>query len=172
MKMGLNIGSGERRFTSTPQVEWVNIDKVSRPGEEPDIVCDGTALPYADESVDYVVLHHVLEHFGCGEGRGLIEEARRVLRSHGSLLVFVPDLRALARRWLEGGLTTQIYVTNLYGAYRGDEESRHKWGFDRDSLREFLRSVDWWRVGDYDWRGIPGSDCAKDFWILGVECEK
>jgi hypothetical protein len=95
------------------------------------------------------------------------------LKPGGSLLVFVPDLRALAKRWLEGGLTTQIYVTNLYGAFLGHEEDRHKWGFDRQSIEDFLRSSSPWReVTPFDWRQIPGADCAKDFWILAMEAVK
>ncbi len=169
--IGLNVGSGQRRFTCTPEVRWINIDKISRPGMEPDVVCDGAHLPYHDSSVDYFVLHHVLEHFGCGEAESLIDEAFRVLKPGGSLLVFVPDLRALAKRWLDGGLTTQIYVTNLYGAYMGNEEDRHKWGFDWQSLSHFLVGKRAWRhIDEFDWRTIPGADLAQDFWIIGMEC--
>lgn len=172
--IGLNVGSGERRFASGPFAQWINVDKESRPGEEPDLVADGANLTTVpNSSVDYYVLHHCLEHEGCGEGDGLIREAHRVLRPGGSLLVFVPDLRALALKWLNGGLSTQIYVTNLYGAYRGDESSRHKWGFDADSLREtLLAPVQWKAVTPFDWRTIPGASFARDFWILGAECVK
>lgn len=173
MKLGLNVGSGQRRFTSTDEVIWTNVDKISRPGHEPDLVCDGAHLPHCDETVDYFVLHHVLEHFGCGEAEGLIKEAYRVLKPGGSLLVFVPNLKALAERWLEGRLRTQIYVTNLYGAYLGTEESRHKWGFDRVSLYQFLReSAPWTMIDDFDWCRIPGADIAQDWWILGMEARK
>jgi SAM-dependent methyltransferase len=166
----INCGSGQRPFASTPQIQWVNVDSQER--WNPDIVCDASDLPQANETVDYVVLHHILEHFGCGEGWGLIAEAYRVLKPGGSLLVFVPDLRALAQRWLAGGLTTQIYVTNLYGAYMGDEADRHKWGFDRESLELFLGSMRWSWMGAFDWRDIPGSSLARDFWIIGMECKK
>jgi predicted SAM-dependent methyltransferase len=167
--IGLNVGSGQRPFTSTPEVRWINIDSQER--WNPDRVCDGTKVSLPDNYADYVVLHHVLEHFGCGEGWALIYEAHRLLKPGGSLLVFVPNLRALAQRWLAGGLTTQIYVTNLYGAYMGSEDDRHKWGFDEDSLREFLSQL-LWKVKPFDWRPIPGADIAKDFWILGAECVK
>lgn len=172
MKLGLNIGSGQRPFTSTPELEWINVDSVEHEGmPRPDVVCDGADLPLLNESAHFVVLHHVVEHFGCGEAGGLIKEAHRVLRPGGSLLVFVPDLRALAARWLAGGLTTQIYVTNLYGAYMGYEEDRHKWGFDIESLGSFLvASAPWQSVARFDWRLIDGADIARDFWILGMEC--
>ena len=173
MKLGLNVGSGQRRFTTVPgEIEWINVDKISRPGHEPDLVADGAHLPYEDNSVDYFVLHHVLEHFGCGEAGGLIQEAYRVLRIGGSLLVFVPNLRTLAQRWLQGGLSTQIYVTNIYGAYLGNEESRHRWGFDPDSLYEFLKGFRWPMIDMFEWRTIPGMDAAKDFWIIGMEAKK
>lgn len=172
MKFGLNVGSGQRPFTTDVEVHWINIDKVRHEGmPPPDWVCDGAALPYADGVADYFVLHHVVEHFGCGEAGGLIREAHRVLRPGGSLFVFVPDLKALAERWLAGGLSTQIYATNLYGAYMGHEEDRHRWGFDNGSLHEFLKAgAKWSTVMPFDWRTIPGADIARDFWILGAEC--
>ncbi len=169
MKIALNIGSGQRPFTSTPEIQWRNIDSQER--WNPDLVCDGARIPLPDNYADVVVLHHVLEHFGCGEGWSLIYEAHRLLKPKGSLLVFVPNLRALAQRWLSGGLSTQIYVTNLYGAYMGSEDDRHKWGFDEDSLREFLGQIRW-EVKPFDWRVIPGADIARDFWIIGAECVK
>lgn len=171
--IGLNVGSGQRPFKTTPEVEWVNVDKISRPGMEPDLICDGGDLwEQESDSVDYFVLHHVLEHFGCGEGTVLGVEAHRVLKPNGSLLVFVPNMRALAERWLEGRLSTQIYMTNVYGAYMGHEEDRHKWGFDPDHLFEFLSRTPWRSISLFDWRDIPGADIARDWWILGMECIK
>jgi SAM-dependent methyltransferase len=173
MKVGINCGSGQRPFLSTPEVKWHNIDSVEREGmSKPDLVCDGAKLPFYDGVIDYFVLHHVLEHFGCGEGKALIDEAYRVLKPGGSLLVFVPNIQALAERWLAGGLSTQIYVTNLYGAFMGDEADRHKWGFDPASLDEFLSGWNWACRKPYDWTGIPGMDAARDWWILGTECIK
>ena len=171
MKEGINCGSGQRPFHSTPEVHWLNVESVEK--WKPDLLCDGAHLPHCDNTVDYFVLHHVLEHFGCGEAAGLIKEAHRVLRPGGSLLVFVPDLEALAKRWLAGGLSTQIYVTNLYGAYMGREEDRHKWGFDVQSLRWFLETGNVWTSVDmFDWRNVPGMDAARDFWIIGMEARK
>jgi ubiquinone/menaquinone biosynthesis C-methylase UbiE len=168
----LNIGSGQCPFDQNRG--WVNIDKVAHDGmNPPDLICDGANLPYEDKSVDLIVLQHTLEHFGCGDGQGMIKEAYRVLKQSGSFIVTVPDLRALAIRWLEGGLSTQIYVTNLYGAWMGHDEDRHKWGFDKESLKQELRNAaPWFGIYDFDFRPIPGSMIAKDFWILGVEAKK
>src|SRR6516162_4276971 len=94
--LALNIGSGQRRFHSTSDVEWVNIDCVSRPPEQvPDLVCDvGTeSLPIPNDHADYCVLHHVYEHFGLGEGHPVIRECHRVLKPGGILILTVPDMR-------------------------------------------------------------------------------
>ena len=172
-QLGLNVGSGQRRFTTTPECTWVNIDSQWKDGHEPDIQCDGANLSmYEDEEVDYFVLHHVLEHFGCGEGAALIREANRVLKPDGSLLVFVPDLRALCVRWMNGW-DTQLFMTNLYGAYMGSEDDRHKWGYDYPHLYEFLhKSAKWQMVRPWVWKQIPGASIARDWWILGMEAIK
>jgi len=172
VKRGYNVGSGQRPFKSSfGHVQWVNVDSVAK--WNPDIVCDGSSLPCGDADADYFVLHHVLEHFGCGEGDSLIREAYRVLKPGGSLLVFVPDLRALALRWMNGELSTQIYMTNLYGAYVGHEEDRHKWGFDSTSLAHSLAgSAEWKSIMGFNWRPIEGADIARDWWIIGMEAVK
>lgn len=170
---GLNLGSGQRPFGEG----WINVDKVHHEGmPKPDLICDGTDLPDLwGNQFEYVCLHHVLEHFGCGEGKTLVNEAHRVLKPGGSLLVFVPDLSKLAKGWLEGRISDQIYMTNLYGAYMGHEEDRHRWGFSRNSLVEFLdASVSnvWDQIRVWDNPRIPGADIAWDWWILGIEAIK
>lgn len=163
----LNCGSGQRPFKGDG---WINIDAQER--WQPDLVADCSHLPYADGSCDLIVLHHVLEHFGCGEGEGLIQEAWRLLRPDGSLLVFVPDMRALAQAWLMGRIDTQIYMTNVYGAYMGDEHDRHRWGFTRTTLELELYGCAWSQVKAFDWRKIEGSDLAQAWWVLAVEAVK
>lgn len=159
----LNLGSGQRPFAKP----WLNVDLQEK--WQPDLVCDCAHLPYSDGTCRMVVLHHVLEHYGCNEGRGVIAEAFRLLAPGGSLLVFVPDMRALAQRWLMHKLDTQVYMTNLYGAYMGDECDRHKWGFVRETLEDELWQQRWSEVKAFDWRPIPGADLARDFWILAIE---
>lgn len=163
MNMLLNCGSGQRPFAKP----WVNIDAQER--WQPDLVADCSRLPYEDGSCDMIVLHHVLEHFGCGEGEGLIAEAHRLLQPGGSLLVFVPDMRALAQAWLMGKMDTQIYMTSVYGAFMGDDHDRHRWGFTRESLHEELAGQSWMEIKPFDWRTIPGADIAKDWWVLAME---
>ena len=171
MKEGINCGSGQRPFHSTPEVHWLNVDSVEK--WKPGLLCDGAHLPHCDNSIDYFVLIQVLEHFGCGEGEGLIKEAYRVLKPGGSLIVSVPDLRALCTEWLHGTkLDTQLFVTCLYGAYMGSEEDRHKWAFTPESLFAFLKAGPWSSVKLGRCPDVPGSSIPHDWWILEAECIK
>ena len=163
--LGVNAGSGQRPFDHA--LGWVNVD--AQPQWNPDVLSDMATLPYPDGSVDMIVSHHVLEHMGCGEADGFLTEAHRVLRPYGSLIVCVPNMRALAQRWLTNQIDTQIYLTNVYGAYMGDEHDRHRWGYDTEYLTNYLNK--WkWTVKPFDWRPIEGASICKDWWILGVEC--
>lgn len=174
MKRGLNCGSGQRRFTSNEEVEWVNVDVVSRPPDQvPDVVCDANEIAsvFGRESFDLVVLHQVAEHFGCGEAP--FKACWDVLKPDGSLFVFVPDIRALAERWLAGGISDFIYIVNLMGAFQGLESDRHRWHYTFTSLCEALRhDGEWSRIRPFDWRGVPGMDAARDWWVLAVEAVK
>jgi SAM-dependent methyltransferase len=165
----LNVGSGQRPFKQP----FINVDV--NPKWRPDVVADGEHMPmFEDGSADVIVLHHVLEHFGCGEASVMIRECQRILCPGGSLLVFVPDMRKLLGMWNIGRLTTQVFMTNVYGAYMNSEADRHKWGYDKTSLVQFLTGTSKWAAWDeFNWRPIPGADIARDdSWILGVEVIK
>jgi|SRR6185369_1918754 len=166
--MRLNIGSGQRPFGEG----WTNVD--CNPRWSPEVVADGAHMPmFADGSAEMIVLHHVLEHFGCGESAVMLQECHRILAPGGSLIVCVPEMRELAKMWLRGQIDTQVYMTNVYGAYMNDEADRHRWGFDSLSLATYLmETAQWSRVTSFDWREIPGASIAKDSWICGIECLK
>lgn len=190
----LNVGSGQRRFNT--EHGWVNVDVVSRPPDQiPDIILDARHLAtiFKPGTVDMVVLHHVIEHFGCGEADEILRQCWKVLKRGGSLLIFVPDMEKLAGRWLGGEITNFTFMVNAYGAYQGEEGDRHRWGYSRSSLMQQLRSsiglIDCQCLGErthdddgycpegdkimpFNWREIPGADIAKDWWILGVEVVK
>lgn len=184
--IGLNIGSGQRRFESTGSMTWVNVDCVSRPPDQvPDFVCDvgREKLPYFGQAnsnpkngdyVDVIVLHQVYEHFGLGEGHGLIRECHRVLKPGGSLIITIPDMKALAHRWLLGQISEYIYFVNVYGAYQGEEGDRHKFGYTYEGLLADFQNVgvSWSDFGKFSWRSIEGANIARDWWILGVEARK
>jgi predicted SAM-dependent methyltransferase len=172
--ISLNCGSGQRPFAKP----FINFDiqaEVMKDGKlyHPDLVASMFDMPFKSESVDYVVSHHTLEHLGLGEYDEFLRESHRVLKDGGSLLIFVPDMQALAKRWLLGQITDYIFFVNVYGAYMGSEFDRHRWNWSFDGWRDELKKVEPWRtVKRFDWRPIQGMDAARDWWILGIEAIK
>ncbi len=168
----LNIGSGQRRFDT--EQGWVNVDVRSRPPDQvPDLICDvgKEDLPYAEGSMDLCVLHHVLEHFGCGEANRMLGECWRVLKPGSSLLIFVPNAWALAQRYVLRQIDNFTYNANTFGAYQGEEQDRHRWSYDYASLQKLLKELSE-EVKFFDWREIPGADLARDWWVLAMEAVK
>jgi SAM-dependent methyltransferase len=85
--VNLNVGSG-RNF----EPGFLQLDRVQHPGV--DVVYDlehaasGRPLPFGDDTVDFILCSHVLEHV-----RGLVDAMRefhRVLKPGGHLLVIAP----------------------------------------------------------------------------------
>jgi demethylmenaquinone methyltransferase/2-methoxy-6-polyprenyl-1,4-benzoquinol methylase len=65
------------------------------------VQADAAALPFADESADAVLIVDALHHFGDPEQA--VEEAARVLRSGGVLVLREIDPTALVGRFIEFG---------------------------------------------------------------------
>lgn len=167
----LNCGSGQRPFD--PAHGWINMDIQEK--WDPQVVGDWNELQryFKAAEFDYVVAHHTIEHVGCGEADSFISSAHYVLKPGGSLLIFVPDMKALARRWLTGQIDDYIFAVNTYGAYMGDPADLHRWLYTRESLRETLQKVSpWASISPFDWRSIPGAEICKDWWIMGMEAVK
>ncbi len=166
----INCGSGQRKFD--PALGWTNIDTQAK--WSPELVCDCSSLPYLDNSASLIVSHHQLEHVEMAQADVMLKEWYRVLAPGGSLLIFVPDLLALTRAWLDAKIDDYIFCVNLYGAYMGNDADLHRWAYHEGSLRAKLRGVAPWREAKkFDYREIPGADIAgRDWWHLGMEFVK
>jgi predicted SAM-dependent methyltransferase len=91
----VNIGCGNRYLQG-----WDNLD--FRPVEPQVQRWDlRKLLPYADGVVDLVYSSHLLEHLSPEQAEALLKDSLRVLKPGGIVRVVVPDLEALARRYLE-----------------------------------------------------------------------
>ena len=88
MGLKLNLGSGQN-----PAPGYVNVDKYGTP----DVHCDLEKFPWpwADSSVDEVLLSHVLEHLGQSPDVfiGVMKELYRVCRDDARVHIRVPHPR-------------------------------------------------------------------------------
>jgi predicted SAM-dependent methyltransferase len=174
----INAGSGQRPF----KPPFINVDAQAR--FNPDVLFDLRGpWPWGDETARCIVFHHCWEHDGTEDRRHFLNESFRILKRGGRLIICVPDMRALAQAWLMGKMSTELFMTNTYGAYMGSDHDRHKFGFDTQSLVDELEkgipftgvNQGWEYVrpmyGDAP-RKIEGADIAIDWWILIVEATK
>lgn len=85
--MKVNLGSGIKRFPG-----FVNLDV--DPSCKPDYVCDMNkdALPFEDDTVEYMLAHHVFEHIGDGFFN-LLKQIYRVCKHEAIIDVHVPHPR-------------------------------------------------------------------------------
>ena len=86
----LQIGAGENVLDG-----WLNTDL--RP-TGPDIcfLDAGVRFPFPDETFDYILTEHQIEHIPFERGRFMLAECRRVLRPDGRIRIATPSLEVLA----------------------------------------------------------------------------
>lgn len=99
---------------------WLNSDYFPRTSDI--LQLDVTvALPFEDDTFDYIFSEHVIEHISYPEGAYMLEECFRVLKPGGVLRVGTPDL---------------AFLVNLY---REDEASGHaRTQIEQEFLEYFL----------------------------------
>jgi len=176
----LNLASGQRPFPAP----WCNID-IRDQGHPVDIIGDIRDLSiFEDETVDIIVAHHVLEHIALQEISAFIREWRRVLKTGGKLAICVPNLQALAGRWVKGQIDTYTFNVNTYGADQGYEYDLHRWGYNEQELVERVSGTSQ-GMQEFAWSDVhilepretlvglyEGANIAFDWWILCMEFTK
>jgi len=154
--IALNLGSGEidNPTSKTPidvnpayatKLDYINVDIRKLRGVH--IVADVRKLPIRDNSVDYILARHILEHFGHVETQPVLKEWLRVLKPGGKIEVIVPNL---VREFYEhpswkprilGDEDDGYHIAkSLFGGQR-DEFDYHKNAFNWRYLRESLEKA-------------------------------
>lgn len=106
-EINLHLGCGGQALKG-----WINIDNFeyeandsSRSGSHYDIKMDIRALDAAPESVDKILLIHVLEHFVRWEAIDLLAQFYTLLKPGGLLIMEHPDLDGCIKMYLENTAT-------------------------------------------------------------------
>ncbi len=138
--MKLNVGCGK-----DIRAGYINID--INPCEGVDLVCDASALPFENGSVEEITASDIIEHFSWRNVRGLIREWRRVLKYDGVMRIRTPDLEGIFELYKkrpagwrkEDGKEKGIdpIVERIFGGqeYHGNT---HYVIFDKQSISELL----------------------------------
>lgn len=109
-KRGLNVGSFTNMFLDTVETTWLNVDNLDLNEYAKNYeynfmkvdICK--VLPFPDNSFDYIIGSHVIEHLSKQDGANFLSECRRVLKPTGLLRLAVPDAELLVRGYSEGKL--------------------------------------------------------------------
>ena len=123
---------------------WINTDsKTSLQG------CDyldvTEKFPYDDNSVDYIFSEHMIEHINYQDGKFMIEESFRVLKSGGKIRISTPDLKFLINLYTEDKTDLQ----KRYIDYSVNHKSYNvSIGIDTFIINNFVR--DWGHIFIYD----------------------
>ncbi len=100
---------------------------------------DASGLPLPDASADVVIMSELIEHLVDTDAA--VEEARRILRPDGILLLSTPNLAAWFNRGLVGlgiqPLFSEVSLRGIYGR-PGHQVVGHLRLFTRRALVEFL----------------------------------
>lgn len=129
----LNVGCGRH-----PIAGWTNLDAVALPGV--DIVCDLEAvrthpIPLPDDSVDEILLSHVIEH--VRDSLGLMQELWRVAKP-GALAAIRCPHGATDRAW-EDPTHLRAYYPGSFGFFSQPHYVRADYGYRGDWQPEVVR---------------------------------
>ncbi len=108
-KKGLNVGSWITMLSNSHDTTWLNIDILDLHDYAEAYhylfeKIDARTLPYPDNTYDYIVASHLLEHLTTDEGQAFLEECHRVLKHDGLIRLAVPDAELLTRKYLDNEL--------------------------------------------------------------------
>ncbi|MBM0743673.1 methyltransferase domain-containing protein [Phormidium sp. CLA17] len=125
--------------------DWKILDIEPRP--EVEYVGDAQDLSqFADGAIDQIYASHVLEHFYYGLNNELLlvlQEWHRVLKPEGSLLISVPDLKALCWLYLHPNLEAleRHHLMRIMFGGQVNLYDVHKVGFDFETLGLYLQEA-------------------------------
>lgn len=159
--MKLHLGCGGKHLD-----EYTNIDII--PGPTVDLVSSAHELnDIQDNSVDEILVEHLLEHLTFYEANRALAEWYRVLKPGGKLFIEVPDLLGLCKAFINANEYQRFQsnrghwavIHHIFGNQRGhtvDEilSQVHKSGYTILRLYEMLEGV--------GFRGLQGQKPVKN----------
>lgn len=162
---GLHIGSGGLRVPG-----FLNVDVDA--AIDCDLIGGSEKLKLADKSVGTIYASHLFEHIPNGRTQTVLREWHRVLTTGGSLYLCVPDLEALAERYLaaiheysdpDATETLELVTRVIYGG-QSDRFDFHYNGYSMPTLKALLESVGFTDVKRFDRSALtfaPFTDCGS-----------
>lgn len=150
--MKLHLGCGKRILPG-----WTNVD-AERWVPEVERADLSKPFPWKDQSVDLIYAEHFLEHLDENQGLQFLMECKRVLKRTGTLRISTPNLKALARAYMNGEIN--FFAGNGGEWYprtpaqmlnQGMRHWGHQYLFDREELELYLRAAGFEHIQKKNW---------------------
>lgn len=137
----LNIGAGGSDYEG-----FLSVDLYDKRAH---IKMDITKLDFEDNSVSEILASHVFEHLNPYHAVDILKEWLRVLKPGGKLVMEMPDIEGLCKRFVEGSKGERYGILNaIYGSVNttnvgGPDEitSPHLFGWWPESMYDHLRQA-------------------------------
>ena len=108
-------------------------------------------LPYLDNSVDFILIEHCLEHVNCADGLKFMDEAYRILKKDGLLRICVPTLNLIIPH-------NRTHARDLILGHG------HQNLYTQESLTQML-----WCAGFEKVYTTMRSECDRHWMVIGAE---
>lgn len=133
--MKLNLGCG---FNKLPGYLNIDVDE----SLQPDQIFDFTKkFPYRDDSVDEIVMYHVIEHIQKVFHPIIFHEIHRVLVPGGTLVVSFPEFLECAKNWQENYRGQRdFWEATIYGRQTSPHD-HHVSLMHRDTFSNWLINI-------------------------------
>lgn len=137
----LNLGSG-----GVPYKGYLSVDKYDKRAH---VDMDITKLDFDDNSVTEILASHVFEHLNPYHSIAILQDWLRVLKPGGRLIMEMPDIEALCKRFVTASTGERYGILNaIYGSVNttgvgGPDNitSPHLFGWWRQSLHDHLHNA-------------------------------
>lgn len=130
IRVRLNVGCGDKFW---PQ--FINVDKHA----EPDVVCDGRKLTFANDYADEIHSIHFVEHVPRLEVDDMLVDWMRVLKPGGKLAIEVPCLNKMAQFIVDGEKNLALTLLGIFGDPRDKKPGMmHGWAYTKEELTDIL----------------------------------
>jgi predicted SAM-dependent methyltransferase len=121
----LDIGGGKAKRDE----DYISVDI-----HNGDVIAEMWALPYKDNSVDFIWSSHTLEHAGIYQVAKTLKEWCRVLKPGHQAIIQVPDFNYVAKYWLTGD--DRSWAEAIVFGNQADDGEFHKCAFTYGSLKQ------------------------------------
>lgn len=136
MSLWVNCGSCDLPLPKP----WINVDNSTSPHIISDLTLDCRELDshFAENSVDRIYAAHFCEHLTPKEAQDWVTMCYRLLKPGGELGIVTPDMREVARMYLEGDISIDDLNHTYVFSYQ--QESVHRSCHDIGSLKRMLEN--------------------------------